>query len=127
MNYEKVYAKTERILNNGRVFGELEKAQFVHIHLISFSMRQSLPLSRNQTRTGIVARTLHKALEKATEGTQVLFVRLGFDDTSGNITCWKDFVDNYQYEDQRRVELLIAFGENEIQCHKSSLTWNERD
>ena len=126
-NYEEAHASAERILKDGRVFGQLEKAEFVHVHLVNFSMRQSVLLSRYQTTRGSGAPTLHTALEKITEGTQVLFVCLGLDGTSGNITGWKDFVDKYQYEDQRRLELLIAFGENEIQWHKSSITRNQRD
>ena len=122
INYKSAHTQTERVLKEGLV----DRGRLVHVYLRSFSLTRALPTHKQITKEGGV-RDLVRELAAATYGTQVLFVCIGIDGTSGNISGWKDFVDKYEIKDDRRLELFIAFGENERQWHLGDISWSEED
>ena len=124
-NFEKAHATTERVLREGQVFGQVEKAEFVHVYLLSHPFTKGLVLNKRCKGKG--QDNLRLALKRATKDSQIIFVCLGIDGTSGNLTSWRDLVDKYQFKNDRGLELFIAFAEYEVQWHRSSTFWDEGD
>ena len=80
-----------------KLFGHLEKATFVHIHLQDFCLENTIPLlSRGHLQGEIGTFKLHKTLDGAPKkGTQVVVVYLGIDGTSCNLSGWRDFLEKF--------------------------------
>ena len=126
ITYKSAHTETERVLKEGLVFDPVDRGRLVHVYLRRFSLTRALPTHKQYTKRG-GTRDLVRELAAAAYGTQVLFVCIGIDGTSGNTSGWKDFVDKYEVKDDRRLELFIAFGENERQWHLGDILWSEED